>query len=55
MKKKTMICIDCDKMLCRVYYSKTESWEGFCMEAKRKVFGNDHCLATKQKSLFDYY
>ena len=44
-----MICIDCDKMLCRVYYSKTESWEGFCMEAKRKVFGNDHCLATKQK------
>ena len=47
--------MDCDKMACRVFYSKTEIWEGFCLETKGKVFGNDHCLATKQKSLFDYY
>ena len=44
-----MICIDCDKMVCRVFYSKTEIWKGFCMEAKRKVYGNDHCTENKQR------
>ena len=42
---ENVLCIDCDKMVCRVFYAKKESWEGFCMEAKRKVKGDDHCLA----------
>lgn len=40
---ENVLCIDCDKMVCKVFYAKKESWEGFCLEAKRKVYGNDHC------------
>ena len=43
-----MKCLDCPYMACKVFYHKTEIWEGFCMNEKsyhghKKVTGNSSC------------
>ena len=45
---KIMKCLDCPYMACKVFYHKTEIWEGFCMNEKschghKKVTGNSSC------------
>lgn len=49
-----MKCIMCDSMLCRVFYSKDERWEGWCKNLRQKVYGDNDCQYHAQLDLFDF-
>lgn len=43
-----MKCLDCPYMACKVFYLKTERWDGFCLNPKSPkyrttVHGNETC------------
>ena len=49
------MCQECNKMMCRVFTVKSESWTGFCSVVRCKVNGIDQChrprLPTTPKEL----
>ena len=56
-----MKCLDCPNMACKVFYSHTEIWEGFCMNpdspnSHKMVTGNSSCESDNninRHGLFD--
>lgn len=48
-----MVCLDCADMWCKVFYAKTETWEGYCPHLRKKVNGSDNCQYHRQLNLFD--
>lgn len=44
-KRNTIICQDCNKMICRVYTFKDLEVSGYCRLIKKKVNGKDLCIA----------
>lgn len=55
-----MICFDCSYMACRVFYMKTDRWEGLCINPNSenyntKVYGNSGCTikSDTKYGLFD--
>ena len=41
------ICKHCPSMVCRAWY-RTGRIEGYCLEIKQNVIGDDKCRAVKQ-------
>ena len=51
-----MKCLECEDMACRVFYHRTEQWEGFCTNSQSPryhtpVTGESGCNIVKDKEL----
>ena len=43
------LCQNCQEMICRTFYFKTETLTGYCRKFKAKTKGADVCKIEKKK------
>ena len=43
------LCQNCQEMICRTYFFKTETITGYCKKLKAKTMGGDLCKIEKKE------
>ena len=47
------LCQNCQEMICKTYFFKTETLTGYCRKFKAKTKGRDTCKIEKKRAAKD--